>query len=120
MQEYIALLKVAGCARVNVPFFLPTDRTGKFVFANASGKGVHLGQIVRKHMRAVFTDVAADKTLAGRFRFHSLRRGGAEHALSCGVECHLVQQQGAWASLAGMEPYIGSSVTERMSVTMRM
>lgn len=59
-------------------------------------------------LRRVLSDIGlSDKDYSG----HSLRRGGATHAQSCGVPVETIKAQGDWRSLAYLE-YIDQSDSE--------
>lgn len=120
LTALLSSLKADGVTDGNAPLFIPTTSAGWFSWVPSSIKGAHLTQVVRSTMRKVYVDVASSVVLASMFSFHSLRRGGAEHALYKDIPLHLVQQQGAWGSLQGLQPYVGSSMDDRVSVSRRM
>jgi len=116
LMRYIARLDACNIPE-DAGLLLPTRVSG-FVLP-AKGRGFRPTDCLRKGLQQCFQEFSCPE-LRQRFSWHSLRRGGASHAVRQQADHRLVMGHGLWKSEEGMRPYMTADLAGKLVVTQMM
>lgn len=123
LDEYVTLLARHGVLAPEAPLF-PHTTTKAVTGKHMTGAGAAVTDIVRSSLldlarRAAAAGVPWDLDPA-RYASHSLRRGGLNHAMDCGLPREARQVLGRWRGERSQDDYIVWDLAHRIAFCANM